>query len=67
VFYHNVSVAESVRSEKEKIDAIFHQIEAAILDLPVEVGRHILAVASSVHRIYDKSVDIADLVMPKLP
>jgi phosphate uptake regulator len=67
VFYHNISVAESVRSEREKVESIFHQIEAAVLDLPAEVGRHILAVASSIHQIYGNSVDIADLVMPKLP
>jgi phosphate uptake regulator len=67
VFYHNVSVAESVRSKREKVESVFHQIEAAILDLPAEVGSHLLAVASSIHRIYGNSVDIADLVMPKLP
>jgi phosphate uptake regulator len=67
VFYHNVSVAESVRSEREKVDSVFHEIESAILELPKEVGRHILAVASSLHRIYDNSLDIADLVMLKLP
>jgi phosphate uptake regulator len=67
VFYHNISVAESVRSEREKVESIFHQIETAILDLPAEVGRHLLAVASSIHQIYGNSVDIADLVMPKLP
>jgi phosphate uptake regulator len=67
VFYHDVSVAESVRSEKERVDDIFHEIETAILDLPSEVGRNLLAVASSIHRIYDNSLDIADLVMPKLP
>jgi len=31
------------------------------------MGRHLLAVASSLRRIYDNSLDIADLVMPKLP
>jgi len=67
VFYHDVSVAESVRSEKEKVESVFHEIETAILDLPAEVGRHLLAVASSIRRIYDNSLDIADLVMPKLP
>jgi hypothetical protein len=30
------------------------------------MGRHLLAVASSISRIYDNSLDIADLVMPKL-
>jgi phosphate uptake regulator len=67
VFYHDVSVAESVRAEKEKVESVFHEIETAILDLPAEVGRHLLAVASSIRRIYDNSLDIADLVMPKLP
>ena len=67
VFYHDISVAESVRSEREKIELVFHEIETAILDLPAEVGQHLLAVASSIRRIYDNSLDIADLVMPKLP
>jgi phosphate uptake regulator len=67
VFYHDVSVAESVRSEREKVESIFHEIETVIPDLPAEVGRNLLAVASSIHRIYDNSLDIADLVMPKLP
>jgi phosphate uptake regulator len=67
VFYHDVSVAESVRAEREKIEYIFHEIETAVLDLPADVGRHLLAVASSIRRIYDNSLDIADLVMPKLP
>jgi phosphate uptake regulator len=67
VFYHNVSVAESVRSEREKVDSVFHEIENAVIELPKDVGRLILAVASSLHRIYDNSLDIADLVMLKLP
>ncbi len=67
VFSHDVSVAESVRSEREKVKALFQEIESAIRDLPAEVGRHLLAVASSISRIYDNSLDIADLVMPKLP
>lgn len=67
VFHHNVSVAESVRLDREKVDSVFHEIETAILELPKEVGRYILAVASSLNRIYDNSLDIADLVMLKLP
>jgi len=67
VFSHDVSVAESVRAERDKVEALFHRIENAIRDLPTETGRHLLAVASSLRRIYDNSLDIADLVMPKLP
>ncbi|MBN1785094.1 MAG: hypothetical protein JW815_05100 [Candidatus Bathyarchaeota archaeon] len=67
VFSRDVSVAESVRSEKEKIDSLFHEIETTVRDLPPEMGRHLLVVASSIRLIYDNSLDIADLVMPKLP
>jgi phosphate uptake regulator len=67
VFYHDVSIAESVRAEREKVDAVFHEIETSILDIPAEIGQHLLAIASSINRIYDNSLDIADLVMPKLP
>ncbi len=31
VFYHDVSVAESVRSEGEKVNNIFHEIETGVL------------------------------------
>ena len=67
VFYHNISVAESVRSKRETVESIFHEIEITILDLPIEVGRRLLTVASSMRQIYDNSLDIADLVMLKLP
>ena len=65
VFYHDVSVAESVRSEGEKVNNIFHEIETAVLEVPPEMGSHILTVASSIRQIYDNSLDIADLAMPK--
>ena len=66
VFSRDVSMAESVRSEGEKVEAMFHEIEKVVRDQPAEVGPPLLAVASSINRIYDISVDIADLVMPKL-
>lgn len=66
VFSHDVSVAESVRSEREQVKMLFNEIEMAVRDLSAEKGRHLFAVASSINRIYDNSVDIADLVMPKL-
>ena len=67
VFYHDVSVAESVRAEGKKVDAIFHELETSVLDVPTDVGSNLLAVASCIRQIYDNSLDIADLVMPKRP
>jgi len=65
VFSRNVSVAESVRNERENVLSVFGEVEAAMGGLSVDVATHVLAVASLMSRIYDNSVDIADLVMPK--
>jgi phosphate uptake regulator len=66
VFSRDVSMAESVRAEGEKIAVIYREIETSARTQPVEVAPHILAVASSISRIYNNSLDIADLVMPRL-
>lgn len=65
VFSRSVSVAESVRDERESVLAVFGEVEIAVGGLSVDVAAHVLAVASLMSRIYDNSVDIADLVMPK--
>jgi len=44
---------------------VFGEVEAEVGGLSVDVATHVLAVASLMNRIYDNSVDIADLVMPK--
>lgn len=67
VFSCDISVAESVRIETEKFEALFHEIEAAIRDLPAMMGRHLLTIASSLRRIYNNSLDMADLVVQKIP
>jgi phosphate uptake regulator len=67
VFSRDVSMAESVRAAMENTATVFREIETVVRDQPAEIGPHILAVASSISRIYDNSLDIADLVMPKLP
>jgi len=66
VFSRDISMAESVRAEAERVATMFHEVETVCLDQPAEFGPHILAVASLITRIYDNSLDIADLVMPKL-
>jgi len=66
LFSRDVLVAESVRAEQETVATIFHEIETMAHTQPIELAPHVLAAASSMNRIYDHSVDIADLVMPKL-
>jgi phosphate uptake regulator len=64
-FGHNVAVAEEVRDLKEEMRSMFHDIELQLKRQPVESVPIILAVASAIHQIYNHSLDIADLVMPK--
>jgi len=66
MFSRDVSLAESVRAEREKTAEALREIETAAQTQPVEVASQVLAAVSSMGRIYDHSVDIADLVMPKL-
>jgi len=65
MFSRDVPLAESVRAEREKAAALIQEVEKAVHGQPVEFVPHVLAVISSMRRIYDHSVDIADLVMPR--
>ncbi len=64
-FGHNVTLAEEVRNERPKMEILVHDIESVAKKQATDVVPLILAAASSLHRIFDHSVDIADLVMPK--
>lgn len=65
LFSRDISVAEAVKAKGETVTALFNEIEMIAHKQPIETAPHILAVVSSMSRIYDHSVDIADLVMPK--
>ncbi len=65
LFTRDVALAESVRDMRENVSAVFHEAESVISTQPVDVAPHSLAVASFISRIYESSVDIADLVMPR--
>jgi hypothetical protein len=61
----NIKLAESVRSMREKNEKAFAEIEKVAKVQPLDVMPHVLSVASSLRQIFEHSVDIADLVMPK--
>jgi phosphate uptake regulator len=66
MFSRDVSLAESIGADREKIAEALREIEKVVQTPPVEVASRVLAAVSSMGRIYDHSVDIADLVMPRL-
>ena len=62
----DVALAESVRYMRGKIEKAFEMMEPVVTAAPVDVVTHLLEATSSLRQIYEHSVDIADLAMPKL-
>jgi len=64
-FTGDIGLAEDVRKMGEKIEKAFRGIEMVAKAQALDIMPQILAVASILKQIYDHTVDIADLVMPK--
>jgi phosphate uptake regulator len=60
-----IGVAEEVRDLRGTVETAFASIEKMAKEQSIDVVPHILAVTSLLKQIYEHSVDIADLVMPK--
>jgi len=65
LFSRDVILAESIRAERKNALNLYAEIESAVQEHNSEVAPQVLAAASSISHIYDNSLDIADLVMPK--
>jgi len=64
-FAGDTGLAENVRGMREKIEKMLANIEKVARVQSLDVVPHFLAVASILRQIYEHSVDIADLAMPK--
>lgn len=64
-FTGNIGLAESVRGMREKVEKMFADVEGVVKAQSVDVVPHVLAVASNLRQIYEHSVDVSDLVMPR--
>jgi phosphate uptake regulator len=63
----NINSAEKVRSMRDKVEKEFANIEELAQAQSLDVVPQILAVASFLRQIYEHSVDISDLAVPKNP
>lgn len=61
----DIKLAEDVRNMREKNENTFTEIEKVARAQSIDVVPQVLSVASSLRQIYEHSVDIADLVMPR--
>jgi phosphate uptake regulator len=66
LFSRDIALAESVRTERKNALNLYSEIESTVQKHNSEVAPQVLAAASSISHIYDHSLDIADLVMPKI-
>jgi len=64
-FEGDVGLAEEVRDMRDEVEKTLNAVEKSAGDQSLEVMSHILAAVSTLKQIYEHSVDIADLVMPK--
>lgn len=64
-FSGDIASAENVRDMREKIEKAFSNIEKIARSQTLDIVPQILAIASFLRQVYEHSVDIADLVMPK--
>jgi phosphate uptake regulator len=59
----DISLAENVRNLQEKIEAAYLKVELVAKESSVDLMPQILAAASFLRQIYERSVDMADLVV----
>jgi len=62
----NIRMADSVRAKKEVFDKLYQEAETSLNAQPSEITPHLLSVVSLMSRIYENSVDISDLTMPRV-
>ena len=60
-----VGSAESVRNRRGRVEEIMTDIEKIARDQSLDIVPQVLTIASILRQIYEHSVDIADLVMPR--
>jgi phosphate uptake regulator len=64
-FTGDICLAEDVRNMREKVEGTLANIERVAREQSIDVVPQILSAASILKQIYEHSVDIADLAMPK--
>jgi phosphate uptake regulator len=60
-----IGLAEEVRELRKNVEMVFADIERMAKEQSLDIMPRVLAVASFLKQIFEHSVDIADLVMPK--
>jgi len=65
-FSRSISLAESVRDKREEVEGLCESAESACTELTTEASQRVISVISLINRVYDHSVDISDLTIPRI-
>lgn len=63
----DIALAEALRSERKIVESLVNEVESLAHKEYSNIASSVLAAASSMREIYGHGLDIADLVMPKIP
>jgi phosphate uptake regulator len=67
MFTRDIALAEALRNERKTVEGLVNDVESMGQENCPSAAPQILAAASLMRQIYGHGVDIADLVMPKVP
>jgi len=67
MFTRDIALAEALRDRRKTIESLMNEVESVVHKNYSNIAPQLLTAASSMRRIYDHGLDIADLVMPKIP
>jgi len=67
LFTRDIGLAEALRNERKTAESLMNEIEALVHRNSRNIAPQVLAAATAMRQIYGHGVDIADLVMPKMP
>lgn len=62
----NITIADSVRKKREAFVKLYGEAEQACNTQPVDLSPRLLSVISLMGQIYDNSVDVSDLTIPRI-
>jgi len=65
-FSRSISLAESVRDKRDEVKELCKDAESSCTKLTARAYQRVISVISLVNRVYDHSIDISDLTIPRI-
>jgi len=67
MFARDIALAETLRNERKTVESLVNEAESLVHRSYSGIAPQMLIATSSMQQVYGHGIDIADLVMPKMP